>query len=163
MFLLVFFINRPLTILPYLVGMCCLITFASMIEVEGISVVVGLLGILFTMWYSAFLIRYHILNDRESHIWGIKIHKFRLAFSVFLGFHLVAMATAVCGLLYFQNGFQTIFLLIFYLVLSTIIFQLTIRAKVLSEAFKNDLNLKEWKLEELYLQIRELFLKKVIR
>lgn len=160
--LFIFFVNKPLTVIPYLLGIILLIG-VNALNLDMFPLPFLFLFFCFSLWYPLLLVYYYVLRDAEGEILGIKASQLRNLFFYILWIVGLAMVLACifCG--YFKSTFGSIFFGFGFTVISLIIFQSIIEAKLVTEGLKRNANLNELKFNDLYVEIRQLILTKVIK
>ncbi len=158
--LFLFFVNKPLTIIPFLFGLIGIVSI-NIIYSEAFPITSFFFCYPFTAWYAALLIRHYILKDKIS-ISGIQAIQLRALFTIFLWLQGLALLSACFAMAYIQNDFWSPFILFVFTTLCTLIFHKIIEAKLLSEVLKKNENLKEMDVNEFYKGIRKIILNKDI-
>jgi hypothetical protein len=160
--LFLFFVNKPWTIIPYLLGII-LFLGVNALNLEFFPFPFIFLSFCFTLWYPLVLVYYFVLRDGDQEILGIKISQLRKLFLNTIWVLVLANVAAGILLVYFDSSFGSMFLILGFTVFSLIIFQSIIEAKLASEALKRNASLKELKFDDLYIEVRQLILTKVIQ
>ncbi len=161
---ILFFMYKPLALLLYLLGLGVILTL-SLVDLDAAPFVFLNLTALFTFWFMGCVVRYYVLDTTqlENSLCGVSLKKFTSFFNAFIVVDFLALMIAGFCLLYFQRGFGVAFISIFYTVFSTLIFQKALQAKFISEMLKNNKHLKDFHVEHIYQEIRELFVNKVFK
>ena len=160
--LFLFFVNKPLTIIPYLLGIILLLG-VNALNLEMFPLPFLFLLFSFTLWYPLFLVYYYVLRDADQEILGVQISQFRKLFFNIVWLLGLAIVAACVGVGYFQSSFGSMFFILGFTVISLNIFQYIIEAKLVSEGLKRNASLKDLKFNDLYTEIRQIILTKVIQ
>lgn len=156
----IFFVNKPITLIPYLIGLVSLFFAGFMNREFPFPFIANSFS--FSLWYMVLLVRYYVLSgEGELYIWEVKINRFNRIFDWILGLNALAL---IIGLIAMpsQAGFPVAFVLIFYTVISFGILQKIVIAKFISEGVKQNTSIKELKPDDLYKELRELIIRKII-
>lgn len=159
--LFLFFVNKPLTVIPYLLGIILLLG-VNVLNLDMFPLPFLFLLFSFTLWYPIFLVYYYVLRDADDEILGIQVSQFRNLFFNILWMLGLAIVMACIGVGYFQSSFGSMFFILAFTVISLIIFQSIIEAKLVSEGLKRNTSLKDLNFNDMYTEIRQLILTKVI-
>ncbi len=156
------FVNKPITVLFYLLGLC-LMVFISFSDGDKFWFTSIWLVAAYSVFYCTSIIYYYLLRgDEKFEIRGVdirtlkvmlKIYWFMCLVGLFIGLLIASKTSAVI--------FPAIFLL-FYNAICAAILKCVILAKLFSLALKKNPTIKDINIDELYKEIRELLLKKVI-
>lgn len=96
----IFFVNKPITIIPYLLGLgLCL--YSCMLGFDP-SVIVFVNIFNFSLWYTVFLIRYYVLSGQEETVlWKVNINKFKGIFNCYLILNVLIVALVHIRIIYY--------------------------------------------------------------
>lgn len=156
------FINKPITLVLYLLGVCLMILLSFQDEDKFWVTCVWLIPA-FSIFYLNSITYYYLLRGNEKfEIKGVDIRSFKGPVRVYWLISLVGLAI---GFVLFLNTYSALapaIFLVFYNAICAVILKLVIYAKFFSLALKKNPTLKDFKIEDLYVDIREILLKKVI-
>jgi len=157
-----FFVNRPLSIIPYVLGLLVLIAYLILVgHLAFFSFLAGIVSM--SVWYYVFLIRYYILSGKDMYLLGVKLRKFKLIANVFLCINLfVNLLLLTFEILVPTGGFWA-FVLGFYTLISYSTLDSICSNKFISEGIRNNSNIKNLKLDDIYQDLREVMLTKLIK
>jgi hypothetical protein len=79
--LFIFFVNKPLTIIPYILGILLLLV-TNILSPDMFPLPFLFLLFSFSLWYPIVLVYYYVLRKTEDEVLGIQISKFKKLFLI---------------------------------------------------------------------------------
>lgn len=161
--LMFFFVNKPLTLFLYLLGLCLMIML-SFADSRYYMTVIPLI-VSFTLFYSVCLMYYFFLRgDPSFEIRGIPIKTLKRPMQIY--FVLYILACLLTFYFYMSQRERILFFpaafLVFYSFISFVILQSALITKFISAGLKQNKKLRDFNLEHLYEEMREILLKRLI-
>jgi hypothetical protein len=156
-----FFVNKPISLVLYLLGLIMLILFVISYRYEDIIkfMILVLFFPSYNILYNACLWYYLLRSKQKMEIKGVDIRKLK---GVMSGYFILYAISFIIGLILSQELFIIAFYLCIYSVVSYVILKCVIFAKFISLGLKQNSTLKDFKMEEMYEEIREIMLKKIV-
>ena len=157
----IFFVNKPITIVPYLLGLFLCIFIGSFGIEPFVMPIFNIIN--FSYWYTGLLIRYYILCGEETIIFNVNLNKFKGIFNFFLILNVFVFALLNVQFIRYP-GIVLIWGigLFFFTCISLSIFQKILEAKLISAGIKSNSSIKDIRFDDLYKEMREVALKKLI-
>ena len=161
MFMLLF-VNKPLTLILYLLGVCLMVLITFQDGNKFWFTCVWLIPAFSVFYFTAITYHYLLRGNEKFEIKGVDIRAFKGPVRVYW---LMSLIGLIISIIIFANTYIVFFsalFLVFYNAICAAILQGVIYAKFFSLALKKNPTLKDLKIEDLYTDIREILLKKVI-
>lgn len=156
----IFFVNKPKALIPYFLGLALLIYVVLFDEQLPVSVILN--AVSFSLWYFMLMVRYYVLSgDEKIRIWEVEINQFKHLFDFFLVLDAIAILSILIFTLKKNNGSLSVPLL-FFMVISFIVLHKIVFAKFISQGLKHNSSLKNMSVDEVYKEVREIAIKKLI-
>jgi hypothetical protein len=160
--LLLFLVNKPLTLFLYLLGILLLFLYAMyIVDLRKWEV---LLFMIFSIIDYSFIYNiwlwYTLINDKEEiKIKGVDIRRFVPFIVVYFFIYLIVLI----NLLAFDVQILVVpIVVLVYTIISYVLFKILMLSKFVSLVLKANPNLKDLKFEDWYEDVRKVLLKKVI-
>ena len=161
--ILLLFVNKPLTLVFYLLGLglLALLAFMHSHPLAWVGFFISIFA--FSVFYFTSLTYYYFLKgDEKFEIKGVDIRIFQKSFIVYWIFSLIGWVASSIALINGAIPFALFFLLTFYNAICAIALRCYVYAKFFSMALKKNPSLKNFRMEDFYQDIREILLKKII-
>ncbi|MGE3920754.1 MAG: hypothetical protein AB7F64_07450 [Gammaproteobacteria bacterium] len=157
------FVNKPLTFVLYLLGVCLMVLFSFQDGNKFWFTCVWLIPAFSIFYFNAVTYHYLLRGNEKFEIKGVDIRAFKWPVRVYWLMSLIGLAISLVILFSGEHilFFSALFL-VFYNAICAVVLKLVIYAKFFSLALKKNPTLKDFKIEDLYSDIREILLKKVI-
>jgi uncharacterized protein YacL len=155
-------VNKPLTSILYVLGVCLMILLSLQDEDKFWFTCVWLIPAFSILYFTSITYYYLLRGNEKFEIKGVDIRSFKGSVIVYW---LMSLIGLVIGFILFINTDSALFpaiFLVFYNAICAVVLKLVIYAKFFSLALKKNPTLKDFKIEDLYSDIREILLKKVI-
>lgn len=165
--LFIFFVNKPLTVLFYFIGLiiCILISIINM-PVWIFSIFSSIfLMITFSVWYPFILFYCYFLrnNGENIQIQGVHLKSLKRPLEFVFALNVLFIAIAIGITIYlFPHVVVGSFFVLLYSVFSINILEQYILAKLVSIGIKQNVSLKITEINTVYAEIREVLTKKLI-
>jgi hypothetical protein len=162
--LFMFFVNKPLTVIPYITTLAIFLYLSFFSENDFIfPFFTFLIG--FTAWYPVYLIYHYILReDGDFEIRGINISVLRKPVKFVLMIDWIIFLIAATIIITAPESIFIAALLITVVVcILNMILESYATAKLVSEGIKKNVHLKDLDFQGLYTELRELLTKRLIQ
>ena len=165
--MIMFFLNKPVSIYPYLAGLVAIFAWFFIIcnftksDEPFLTLMVDLFA--FSFWYYIFLIRYYIFGGEELIFFNVPLTRFKRLFNFCLTLYGSLILGANLTMLKVTNSFIIAFFFAVISVITLFIFERLVVAKFISEGFKSNFSIKGVNLDDIYQELREVAIKKLIK
>lgn len=161
--IMLLFVNKPLTFVLYLLGLCFMVLLSFLDGDKFWFTSVWLIPA-FSVFYCTAMTYYYLLKGNEQfEIKGVDIRFLKGPVKIYWLMSLIGLAISVMifhldgEILFFSAAF-----LVFYNAVCAVALKLVIYTKFFSLAIKKNPTFKDLKIEDLYQDIREVILRKII-
>lgn len=160
--IMLLFVNRPITILLYLLGVCLMILLSFQGEGRFWLTCIWLIPA-YSIFYCTSITNYYLLRGNEKfEIKSVDIRIFKGLVRIYWFFGLIGVIMSVVLFRHTDAVLASAIFLFFYNVICTAALKCAIYAKFFSLVLKKNPKLKDFKIDDLYADIRKILLKKVI-
>lgn len=160
--LMLLFVNKPITLISFILGLCLIVLLSFH---DGIRwfFTVGWLLFAFCFFYCTAVPSYFLLKgNQKMEIRGVDIRVFKRSFNIYIFMSTIGLIIASIIFSFSYIMFPAAAFLGFYNAIAMAVFRGALYAKFVSYSLKNNAALKPLEIEELYVDIRQVLLKKII-
>ena len=161
--MMLIFVNKPLTAIFFVLGIC--LSFLPLLfDNSRFNICVPFpLSIAFGLFYCNSITLYYFLRGNEKfEVKGVDIRSFKGVLKAYWFISLIGFLIAIIILSYFKVIFGAVAFLFIYNFISFFVSREVLYSKFISLALKKNPTIKDFKIEDLYEDVREILLKKII-
>lgn len=159
----IFFANKPLSIIPFILGLIACVLIA--IQQPPIPFNLMFLIFPFLIWYPFFMLYYYVLRKSDNiEVRGVDISKLKKAFEVTFLLHLICIPGLIwLGLHLFPSVILPALFVMIYAAISWKCLEQYCLAKFVSEGIKKNVSWEDLNLKAIYSDLREVLTKTLIK
>ncbi len=160
--IMLLFVNKPLSFVLYLLGVCLMVLLSFQDGNKFWFTSFWLIPAFSVFYFTAIPYLYLLKGNEKFEIKGVDIRIFKGPVRIYWIMSLIGLIIAIVIFNKTYAVLASAFFLAFYNAICTAILKLVIYAKFFSVALKKNPTLKDFKIEDLYSDVREILLKKVV-
>ena len=159
------FFNKPITAICYVLGLCFAILISFLDSDKAYMMFTPFWSVIaFSVFYFNAITYYYFFKGNEKfEIKGVDIRDFKGIINAYWFLSLIGFIAVLIFYICFDSFLGSAFILSIYNVICAIIVRCIIYSKFVSTALKKNPTIKEFKIDDLYVDIREILLKKIIK
>ena len=158
------FVNKPITAVFYVLGLCFVILISFLDLEEPYIMFTPFWSIAaFSVFYFNAITYYYVFKGNEKfEIKGVDIRNFKGTVKAYWFMSFIGLLIGIIFYTCFNVIIGAAIFLTFYNVICAVVIRLVIYSKFISLALKKNPTIKNFEVDDLYGEIREILLKKVI-